>query len=183
MKPLKTILAVITMIFCSCSLAVGQTVQTKSDNVAVGFHISQFQNDFGIGLNLTSPFFAKNLAFRLRTNLMWNEYLPIGEIETVWASYTNSQLGILLRTPVIENRINLYSEGGTIILFPNNKFSSSRNVIGGYGLFGFEFLPTETLNYFLELGGIGTGAQTERAEVIKVYSNGFLISVGMRFNL
>ncbi|MBL7739613.1 MAG: hypothetical protein JNK14_10360 [Chitinophagaceae bacterium] len=184
MKNWQTILtaSVFSMVILFCTSTYGQIASTKSNAIAIGFHINQFQNDFGIGLNLTSPYFAKHLAIKLRTSLMWNEFLPSGENETVWASYANSQLGILLRTPVIENKINVYSEGGAAILFPNNKATARGNVIGGYGLFGFEFLPKDKFNYFVEFGGIGTGAQTEKAEIIEVYSNGFLMSVGMRFN-
>lgn len=185
MKYMQTILGA-SIFFISiffCSSANGQIASTNAKAIAIGFHLNQFQNDFGIGLNLTSPYFAKNLAIRLRTSLMWNEFLPSGEVETVWSSYSNSQLGILQKTPVIKGKINLYSEGGATILFPNDKFSEKENVVGGYGLFGFEFLPRDNFNYFIEFGGIGTGAQTEKAEIMGVYSNGFLMSVGMRFSL
>ncbi|HEY5825345.1 MAG TPA: hypothetical protein VIT44_13315, partial [Cyclobacteriaceae bacterium] len=64
-----------------------------------------------------------------------------------------------------------------------DKFSSEQFVFGGYGLFGFEFFMHSSSNYFIELGGIGTGARADKIASQPIYSNGFLISTGFRLNL
>jgi hypothetical protein len=79
----------------------------------------------------------------------------------------------------------LYAEGGIVFLFPNPVFSDDDINLGGYGLFGFEFFFTEETSrnpsYFIELGGIGTGAVADKIATNPLYANGFLISVGFRF--
>ena len=39
------------------------------------------------------------------------------------------------------------------------------------------------MNYFIEMGGVGTGAIAEKSIGKPIYSNGFLLSVGLRVNL
>ena len=56
-------------------------------------------------------------------------------------------------------------------------------VLGGYGLLGFEFYPHRKGCYFIELGGVGTGATADKIPSSPIYSNGFLISTGIRFHL
>jgi len=53
-------------------------------------------------------------------------------------------------------------------------------VLGGYGLFGFEFKIAPRFAYFIELGAVGTGATADKIESKPVYSNGFLTSVGLK---
>lgn len=65
-------------------------------------------------------------------------------------------------------------------LFPSDAFSSRSVQFGGYGLFGFEFLLDQHMRYFLEAGGVGTGARADRIEGAPIYSNGFVINVGVR---
>jgi hypothetical protein len=76
--------------------------------------------------------------------------------------------------------MRLYGEGGVIVLFPSSEFSSESEVLGGYGLFGFEFFFSHQSNYFIEIGGIGTGAVADKASGKPIYSNGLLINVGLR---
>ncbi|MBC8485793.1 MAG: hypothetical protein H8D45_07100, partial [Bacteroidetes bacterium] len=76
--------------------------------------------------------------------------------------------------------IRLYGEGGIISLFPSDEFSSEEFVFGGYGLFGFEFYMNSRSNYFIEIGGVGTGATADNITNEPIYSNGLLISTGFR---
>ena len=47
------------------------TATEPNSGVGIGFNINQFQDDFGIGLNLNSPSFASDLlSVRLRANYM-----------------------------------------------------------------------------------------------------------------
>jgi len=147
-----------------------------------GMQLSQIQKDFGIGLNLTSPTFANNrIAVRLRGNFMFNE--NIQDLETTWTSYSHLSLGLVGISGYIGNQIRLYGEGGVIGLFPSEEFSAEDLVLGGYGLFGFEFFMQKNFNYFIEIGGVGSGASADRIAFDPIYSNGLSISVGFRFNL
>jgi hypothetical protein len=152
------------------------------NKISYGFQLVKFQNEFGFGIHLLSPEF-KNLRFNVKVNLNWLNHLDNQNNET-WTEFLNNQFGINYHRS-ITNRINLYSEGGVVLLFPNNSFSDESVNIGGYGLFGFEFFFTENTgrnpSYFIELGGIGTGAIANKIDSNPMYANGFLISVGFRF--
>jgi hypothetical protein len=80
----------------------------------------------------------------------------------------------------VGDNIRLYGEGGIIGLFPSDEFSSEDFVIGGYGLFGYEFYMNSWSNYFIEIGGVGTGATADKIENKPIYSTGLVISTGFR---
>lgn len=150
------------------------------NGLGIGGQVGQLQKDFGIGLNLTSPYFAhKRTAVRLRGNVLWNEHLN-GASETTWSSYSNLSLGFVQSVGELGNFMRVYGEGGAIYLFPSKDFSTRSIVFGGYGLFGFEFFFDEHMNYFIEAGGVGTGARADAIPGKPIYSNGFLINVGVR---
>jgi len=156
--------------------------QNLNNGFGFGFQLNEYQNDFGLGLNITSPLIANNrLALRLRANLIFNE--NIQNNETVWTPYSNISLGLVGLAGTINNRIRLYGEGGIIALFPSSDFSTESIKIGGYGVFGFEFFFHKGGNYFIEIGGVGTGAVADKIENKPIYSNGLLISTGFRFYL
>jgi hypothetical protein len=147
-----------------------------------GFQLNQYQRDFGMGLTATSPFIVHNsLALRARGNFMFYEHPEHGT--TTWTPYSNASLGVVGVGGYIANFMRLYGEGGVIFLFPAADFSSESFQIGGYGLFGFEFFMTPMTNYFVEIGGVGTGAVADKVENEPIYSNGLLISTGFRIQL
>ncbi|MBC8484439.1 MAG: hypothetical protein H8D45_00140, partial [Bacteroidetes bacterium] len=54
-----------------------------SNKFGMGFQLNQYQNDFGLGLNMTSPYFAHDkIAVRFRGNFMFNEHVKNNE--TTW---------------------------------------------------------------------------------------------------
>jgi len=110
---------------------------------------------------------------------MWHEH--IDNLETTWSPYSNFTFGMVGVGGTINNSIRLYGEGGVIGILPNSNFSSSDSEFGGYGLFGFEFFFQEAHNYFIELGGVGTGARADQVITEPIYSNGFIINVGYRY--
>lgn len=157
-----------------------QAQESLNKNFGIGAQVGQLQNDFGIGLNLTTPYFAnQKMAVRIKGNLMWNEHLNSSS-ETTWTSYSNASLGIVQSVGEINNFLRVYGEGGAIFLFPSDEFSSKSIQFGGYGLFGFEFFFDPHVNYFLEAGGVGTGAKADKIPGKPIYSNGFIINVGVR---
>jgi len=154
----------------------------ERNNFALGFNINQFQNDIGIGVHIISPYCANNsVALKLGGNFEWFQHTDNNE--TIWTPYQNIQIGFRGRHAIIENKIFMYGEGGTVLLLPNSKFSTKETVFGGYGLFGFEFLANQRLSYFVELGGMGTEAKADKIPSKPIYSNGFTASTGLRFRL
>lgn len=162
------------------SVTAQETKSVYRTGTGIGFHLNQYQNDFGMGLNINSPYFwHKRMAIRLRTNLMYLEHLS--NEETIWSPYFSTSLGIIGIGGNI-GKIRLYGEGGILLLFPNNAFSSENFLLRSYGNFGFEFFMSKGCNYFIELGGVGGGV-AELIENKPLYGNGFLISVGTRISL
>lgn len=166
------------MLFISVCFGQDEAVGTKT---AIGFQLTQVQNDFGLGFNISSPYFAnERMTMRVRGNLVWHQH-PDAIGESTWTSYSNFSFGIASISGVVAERIRLYGEGGAMVLFPAGDFSSESVNFGGYGLFGFEFFMYPHSNYFIELGGVGSGAKADRIPTAPIYSNGFIISVGYRY--
>lgn len=156
--------------------------QYPGSDAGIGIQLNQYQDDFGMGVVLTSPFIAnQKLAFRFRGNIMFHEHPE--EDETTWTPYTNASAGLIGVAGWVGESIRLYSEGGIIGLFPSPEFSSDDFIFGGYGLFGFEFFMNSGSNYFIEIGGMGTGAKADLVENSPIFSNGLTISTGFRIHL
>lgn len=176
---MKRMLIVVALIMLCSVIAESQEESKISNSFGVGFQLGEIQDDFGIGLNITSPYlFDNRFAIRARANFVWNEHLD--GIETTWTPYTNASLGFIGVAGKINDYIRLYSEGGLILLFPSDDFSDGELVLGGYGLFGFEFYHIRNLNYFIEIGGVGTGAKENTIAARPIYSNGLMINAGLR---
>lgn len=176
------LLVVFTILLLSFSKAIRAQNSEPLNTTAIGMQINQYHQDFGIGVNLTSPRFAhQRIAVRVRSNLMYQEHLQ--NQEATWTPYLNSTLGITGKTGTISNAIQLYGEGGVIGLFPSDDFSSESFEFGGYGLFGFEFYMNPDRNYFIEIGAVGTGASADKVTNEPIYSNGLTISTGFRLHL
>jgi len=161
----RKLIAVALLLFCTVSLlnsdlANAQTAITTCDaaqtnKLEIGFNISQYQKDFGVGIHMISPYFIKTaVAIRAGTNIQWFE--NFNGTETTLTTYQNIQLGIRGRRVMVTQNISVYGEGGSFIILPNSDFSSQRSVFGGYGLFGFEFKIVPGFGYFIELGGVST---------------------------
>ncbi len=175
----KLIKSIVLLVVLSIS-SKGLNAQTKTNSLGFGFNICQVQNDYGLGLDIISPYFANStVAVRIGGSLKWLEHID-GE-EMTWTTYQNMQGGLRVRQFVIEDKLFCYGEGGIMLLFPNQEFSSESINIGGYGLFGFEFKSADKVGYFLEMGGTGTGARVDKIINKPIYSNGFITTVGFRW--
>ncbi len=180
-------LIVIFIAIASFSMSQGGRIPAKN-HIGIGMHLNNFHNDFGIGINVTSPYFYRGAtAFRVHANYMWLEHIEINGVNTAWSPYYSFQFGTIGAAAIIANFLRLYGEGGLVLLLPNSEFSSNNIEIGGYGVFGFEFFmsqsPQSFVSYFIELGGMGTSAKADKLPGKPVYSNGFCASVGCRFYL
>lgn len=149
------------------------------DGTAVGFHLMQVQRDFGWGLSIASPYFLDDkVAVRVRGSMFFHEH--IDQERVTWTPYGQLHVGLIGQGGQINDRIRLYGEGGMVLISPDAAFSSSGSEFGGYGLFGFEFHFEDMGMYFIELGGVGTGARADELPGEPIYSNGFSIGTGFR---
>ena len=155
---------------------------TNLNRSEIGFSICQYQKDFGISLHWISPYFMwKSLAIKAGVNLLWFE--NFNGTETTFTPYQNIQVGMRGRSALVSHNISIYGEGGILIILPNSDFSSETTVFGGFGVFGFEFRIMPRFAYFIELGGVGTGATADKIAGKPIYSNGFLTNVGLKIGL
>jgi hypothetical protein len=173
----------VTLILTAALLSISPFIYSQEKkHFGIGININQFQNDFGLGVHVLSPYFANNsVAVKLGANLQWFQH--IDNNETIWSPYSNIQLGFRSRHQIIQNKIFIYGEGGPVLLKPNATFSTQQTIFGGYGLFGFEFFAIDKLGYFIELGGMGTGAKADKIQSKPIFSNGFTAATGLRFRL
>lgn len=175
----------VLVLLAIAALNVGAHAQNNELNKkpGMGFQLVQYQNDFGLGLNMTSPYFLHDrLAVRIKANMIWNQHINATN-ETTSTNYTNASVGVVVFAGNVGERIRAYGEGGILFIQPSDVFSTENAELGGYGLFGFEFFMSNHTNYFIELGGVGTGAIADKVIAKPIYSNGFLISAGFRFQL
>lgn len=152
--------------------------------IAIGYNLTDVQNSFGIGLNVTSPyFFHKSMAVRLRANMQFLQHIPTATpTATIWSPYGMLQLGLVGGDGVVKKNMRFYGEGGVVVIMPNDEFSAN-STVGGYGLFGFEFFLAKPIAFHIEMGGMGTGGTAEKSVGKPIYANGFLTNVGVRLLL
>jgi len=180
---MKKIVLLLFTTFLLSSFSFCQEKPSKLNRFAIGFNLNRNQNDFGVGINFTSPYIAKSLAFRIESGVYFFQGTSLLDTAEMWSPYFSNRIGVIGRTPIIKDKINVYTEGGMILMIPNINFSSSNIQFGGYGVLGFEFCITQFVVQFIEIGGIGTGAMADKCFGNPIYSNGFMISGGMRFHL
>jgi hypothetical protein len=149
----------------------------------LGFSINQFQNDFGLGLNFTSPTIKNKVSFRLRANVQWLQHTKFADSVTTWTPYYNLSFSTVLRQEIIPHKLYVYTEGGLVFVLPSKDFASYDFKFGGVGLFGFEFIHSKIVSQFFEAGGVGLGTIADRIALKPIYSNGLVIMTGLRFSL
>ena len=172
----------IVMLCFALSISAQEKPQSPGKGVAFGFQLGQYQKDFGLGVNITSPYFLyENVALRLRGNLMYYEHVMNGEV--TWTPYSQFSLGVASVGGRVGNFMRLYGEGGVMMILPSNDFSAESTDWGGYGIFGFEFFMQPHFNYFIEIGGVGSGARADKIPTNPIYSNGLIIQTGFRIQL
>jgi hypothetical protein len=156
----------------------------RTSGLSLGGCLSRYQDEFGFGASLTTSYFAsRSLAVRVTGSRCYLNAVPQHESASKWTGFWALRAGLVSVTGLAGRACRLYAEGGVALVLPADKLSDDR-AFGGYGLFGFEFFPgdpgTSPLSYFVELGGIGLGAQAEKAQGKPSYVNGFLVAGGFR---
>lgn len=150
-------------------------------HASIGYELDRFHNEFGVGMNVTSPFFLDG-RLAIQGAIIRSSYNAVIDNEYTWLNYNTYKVGLVGSHPITSN-IRTYGVGGVVYLTPNNQMSDKSSVTGGYGAFGFEFLQDRRVTYFVELGGIGTGARADKLPGKPIYSNGFLETVGFKIYL
>lgn len=179
-----SILVMLSVLFAGSVQAqeVPGKVKSRSDRFSLGYNLNQFGKDFGVGFNLNSPYIKKVVAIKSSMSFQWVE--TGSDKGTEWMSYQNIRLGVASSAATLCDCVRLYGEGGATLLILDPKISTNPVSIGGYGIFGFEFFmgPPEQpgMSYFIELGGIGTGATADKLVNKPLLSNGFITSTGFR---
>ena len=170
----------LAFVFASLPLSAQAVEKEGRQAMSIGTELNEFSGSFGVGANFTSPYYFENsFAVRITFNQAW---LPatVGTEQT-WYGFQVLRVG-LVGGSIMKDMMRMYGVGGLLVGFPNSAFSSS-TVVGGFGAFGFEFISGHSVNYFIELGALGTGAQAEKVAGQPIYLNGFQSTVGFRYSL
>lgn len=171
-----------SLLIAVCTLVFHQTLEAqKSNPFRVGFQVIQLQGDFGLGLNMAIPLPGKLPALKLTGTNQWLE-APMEQATTEWLAYQTLRLGVSGEGWPVGKQVQVYLEGGTLLIFPGEQMSGQDVLAGGYGTFGFEFFTgeTRTSSLFLEMGGTTAGNRANRRANIPAFGSGLLLSSGFR---
>ncbi len=154
-------------------------ISQEKSGFRLAYNLSEVQGDFGLGFQAESPRFIHNsLTLKLRANQMFLNYDKGGMND--WTPYWTFGLGAGNNPIPLSNAVSIYGEGGVMLILPHSDFSASKEEWGGYGVFGFNFNISPSFCYFMEAGGIGSGATADRSDNHRIYSNGFIMQVGLK---
>lgn len=159
----------------------------RAGNLALGFEITDFQNDYGLGLNLTTPYFFKDtMSVRLHGGIAWFEGVAadeaLNDMDSQWIKYFPVRLGWVISVGLGSGLTRLYAEAGGLI-YLGAKDIAKDIVVGGYGQFGFEFFPAilSPVSYFFQAGGMGSSGKGTEIMTEPSVGNGFMMEVGFRW--
>lgn len=174
------LLIVITLAFpvlAGAQESASESFAPGSGNVSFGFDLLDRAGSFGIGAEITSPYFIwERLAVRARGELIWDEF--------EWNIFSLARAGIVAVGGYLNDSVRLYGEGGVVFAFLPVALTDKDFVFGGYGHFGFEFLMNtfdhSHLGYFIELGANGINIHADKLADQSLV-NGFATTTGLRF--
>jgi hypothetical protein len=161
---------------------------SRNDGLAVGFTLHRFHDDFALGGVVSSPSLLDGmLRLTAGGGVAWYPHAIDEEGFETWRPYGHLRLVIEAGARIPSTPLRLYGFGGGTALVLPNDLSSKKVRFGGIGGFGFEFRFQNVVerrdapvSYFVELGGIGTGATANRLPGHPIFANGFLITTGLR---
>ncbi|MFA0964648.1 hypothetical protein AB9P05_22770 [Roseivirga sp. BDSF3-8] len=171
--------------FCASALAQGRAALVEEDDVwKYGIHFSNWQQDGGGGLSISTPFY-KGLAFRFKGQLMIHEYFNQTTGETNLAQYAGGSAGLAFIVGRIGETVRIYGEGGPVVVIPSEELSNSNSKFGGYALLGSEWIASRSrtyLSFFIETGYVGTLARADLAPRSPYFATGFMLNAGIRLH-
>jgi hypothetical protein len=178
MVRVKRLIVGALLVLAAGGVAGADEYRQRSSGASFGGVVSQVQNDFGFGLEMVSPRFLRG-SFAVAATGKLN-YVAGADWERYGYGTLSLMAGITSPTPTT----NLYGKAGIVGVIPSDDVARDYDVgLGALGAFGFEFFFSEERNgsYFIELGGVGTGAEADAMAGEPIYANGFLANVGVRY--
>jgi hypothetical protein len=178
--------------FATAGAAAAQPVETvheERDGWAVGYTLHRFQDDFGTGGSITTPFFLRHsLRVTLAGGVAWSPNAVTDDGDQDWARYGSARLVLEGGARAEGSPVRLYGFGGPMLLALPSRLSDDEIAIGGLGGFGFEYYFMHEnrdgpVSYFTELGGVGVGARADNQPGRPMLANGFFVTVGLRWTL
>ena len=186
----RELVGIVTVTFAlGANRAIAQTAVEPPSNVgsAIGVAVERVQDNFGVSGTWSSrAFFDEKARMTASGGVAWypngtgssgnQEWLPFGHSRVVVES--GHRVG---RAP-----LRLYGFGGAMLIFRSERLSDDVLAVAGVGGFGFEFFaPTTSMDapvsYFIEIGGVGSGARAANLPGQPILLNGFLVQSGLRF--
>lgn len=149
---------------------------------SIAVSAGEYGYDTGIGIEVGTPRIRNtNVYFRAKGNLVWFERYKAQYDQ--WLNYKS--LNISMGYNVFsEERIGVYVDLGTYIIFPNQKVTQQKLVQGITSTVGLEiFVMTSErfdLSYYFNAGIADARAYADQLENKPRYGHGFLFSNGFR---
>ncbi|MGB3181807.1 MAG: hypothetical protein WBB45_10485 [Cyclobacteriaceae bacterium] len=156
----------------------------ESDVWKYGIHFSNWQQDGGGGISISSPFY-KGMSIRVKGQVMIHEYLDDNSGQTSLASFAASTAGLAFNIGRIGETVRIYGEGGPVVVLPSPEFSTDNLSFGGYLVMGSEYIASRSrtyLSYFIETGYVGTLARADLDRHSRYYATGFMLNAGIRLH-
>ena len=178
-----------TTLALSANRAVAQTGAEPATNVgsAVGMTVQRLQDNFGMSGTWSSrAFFNEKARTTASGGVAWYPNGTSASGDQEWVPFGHSRVVVESGHRVGGAPLRLYGFGGAILIFRSERLSSDVLALAGTGGFGFEFFaPTGMVNapvsYFIEIGGVGSGARAANLSGQPILLNGFVVQSGLRF--
>jgi len=156
----------------------------RSAGFGIGIALHRFQDDFGFGLLLGSPEFARILRVTLGGGMAFLPHVMEDAHET-WVPYGHGRAVLEIGSHLEAVPLRLYGFGGAQAVVVGSKLRDTPVGVGGIGGFGFEAYferrPREqSQSFFVELGAVGTGLTATNVVSKPSFQNGFVATVGYK---
>jgi hypothetical protein len=189
MRAFLKALSTTVVVLLAAAEAVAQTATEPPGNTgaAIGIALQRLQDDFGISASWTSPaFFQGKVRITADGGVAWFPHALTASGEEEWVPFGHSHVVVESGQRVGRAPLRLYGFGGAMLIFRPDRLSNDVTAMAGIGGFGFEFfVSTDTrdspVSYFIEVGGVGSGARADNLLTKPFLLNGFLIRSGVRF--
>ena len=163
------------------------TQATAGNGLGLGATLHRFQDDFALGALVSTPTFVNGLfRFTAGGGVAFFGHDVAADGSQRWTPYGHARFVLETGYHLHGAPIRLYAFGGPQLLFLPSRLSNDAVSVGGVGGMGFEFFfnnaeREKNASYFIELGGIGSGAIASSLPGRPSVGNGFLATVGFRF--
>ena len=173
----------------SANRAVAQTREEPATNVgtSIGINVQRLQDNFGVSGTWSSrAFFSEKARITASGGVAWYPYGTGASGDQEWVPFGQSRVVVESGHRVGRSPLRLYGFGGAVLIFRSERLSSDVLALAGTGGFGFEFFAPSSVviapvSYFIEIGGVGSGARATNLPGQPILLNGFVVQSGLRF--